>query len=409
MKARRVAALAFLTFCAGCTSAVAPTPPSSTTSGSASSSTTSGPASSSTTAPRSSSTSSAPAEDKNVVAARAALARMGSGQKVAQLLLTATSSQGASSALLNLVHRGEVGSVILNGHSFLGLSATRRIVNRGAGGRPGRRAGSVRLHRPGGRCRPGPERAGVRYGAQRVAAGPTERFRATPAGRAVGWAAQGGRDQPDARPGPGHRARPGAAQRNPPIGQLDREFGYTPGVVASHGVAVVKAMAAAGVDATAKHFPGLGRVTGNTDLTAGVTDLQTTATDPYLTPFAAAIKAGIPFVMMSTAVYPRIDPANPAAFSHRIVTTLLRDRLGFDGVVISDDVGGAAQVASIPVGERAVRFVAAGGDIVLTVDPAQIPVMRAALLSAMKQPAFARLVDAAALRVLVAKSRAGLL
>jgi beta-N-acetylhexosaminidase len=330
------------------------------------------------------------------------------GQKVAQLLLTATSSQGATSALLNLVHRGEIGSVILNGHSFLGLSATRRIVNQLQAAVPNgapdlfvstdQEGGVVQdLNGPGFDTIPGAlqqgqlsvsvlrQRAG-RWGRQLRAAGISLTL------------------------GPVLDTVPGraAAQRNPPIGQLDREFGYTPGVVASHGVAVVKAMAAAGVDATAKHFPGLGRVTGNTDLAAGVTDTQTTATDPYLRPFAAAIKAGIPFVMMSTAVYTRIDPANPAAFSHRIVTTLLRDRLGFDGVVISDDVGGAAQVATIPVGERAVRFVAAGGDIVLTVDPAQIPVMRAALLSAMSQPAFARLVDAAALRVLVAKSRAGL-
>ena len=59
--------------------------------------------------------------------------------------------------------------------------------------------------------------------------------------------------------------------------------------------------------------------------------------------------------------------------------------------------------------ETGLSVQSAGGDIVLTVDPAQIPVMRAALLSAMKQPGFARLVDAAALRVLIAKSRAGLI
>jgi beta-N-acetylhexosaminidase len=400
VKAPWVATLAFLTLCVGCTSGVAPTGPSSTTSGSAASS---------TTAPSSPSTSSPPAEDKNVAAARAALARMSPGHKVAQLLLTATSSQGASSSLLSLVHRGEVGSVILNGHSFLGLSATRRIVNQVQAAAPsGAPALFVSTDQEGGVVQdlngPGFDTipSALQQGQLSVS---VLRQRAERWGRQLRAAGINLTLGPvlDTVPGPA------AAQRNPPIGQLDREFGYTPAVVGSHGVAVVKAMAAAGVDATAKHFPGLGRVTGNTDLTAGVTDTQTTSSDPYLTPFAAAIKAGIPFVMMSTAIYARIDPANPAAFSHRIVTTLLRDRLGFEGVVISDDVGGAAQVASVPVGQRAVRFVAAGGDIVLTVDPAQIPVMRAALLSAMKQPSFARLVDAAALRVLVAKSRAGLL
>jgi beta-N-acetylhexosaminidase len=402
VRARRVAALAILTLCVGCTSGVAPTAPSSTASGSASSS---GTAPSST----SSSSSSPPVEDRSVIAARAALARMSPGQEVAQLLLTATSSQGASSALLNLLRHGEVGSVILNGHSFLGRTATRRIVNQLQAAVPSsapalfvstdQEGGVVQdLNGPGFDTIP----SALQQGQLSVS---VLRQRAERWGRQLKAAGINLTLGPvlDTVPGPV------AAQRNPPIGQLDREFSYTPAVVASHGVAVVKEMAAADVDATAKHFPGLGRVTGNTDLTAGVTDTQTTATDLYLTPFAAAIKAGIPFVMMSTAVYARIDPANPAAFSHRIVTTLLRDRLGFDGVVISDDVGGAAQVAFVPVGQRAVRFVAAGGDIVLTVDPAQIQVMRAALLSAMKQPAFARLVDAAALRVLIAKSRAGLL
>lgn len=197
---------------------------------------------------------------------------------------------------------------------------------------------------------------------------------------------------------------------NPPIGDLDREYGHTPGVVSVHGVAVLKGLAAAGVDATAKHFPGLGRVRGNTDTASGVEDSVTTAHDPYLAPFAAAIKAGVPFVMMSTAIYTRIDPHNPAAFSKTIVTGILRDRLGFHGVVISDDLGNAKQVSGYPVGSRAVRFIAAGGDMVLTVVPGQIPTMESAVLARMKRdPAFADQVDAAVLRVLHAKQAAGLL
>src|SRR5439155_22575051 len=82
---------------------------------------------------------------------------------------------------------------------------------------------------------------------------------------------------------------PGAsfAQSNPPIGQLDREFGFDPATVASHGSAFARGLADAGIDATLKHFPGLGRVTGNTDTTSGVTDRITTRDDPYLAPFAA--------------------------------------------------------------------------------------------------------------------------
>jgi beta-N-acetylhexosaminidase len=203
---------------------------------------------------------------------------------------------------------------------------------------------------------------------------------------------------------------PANSPGNPPIGDLDREFGHTPSVVTAHGVAVARGFAAAGVDATVKHFPGLGRVTGNTDVTAGVTDDVTTRHDAYLAPFAAAVQAGVPFVMISTAIYSRIDPGTPAAFSRTIISGMLRGDLGFHGVVISDDLGIARQVASVPVGQRAVRFVAAGGDVVLTVDASQAGDMAAALLDrARNDPAFKKQVDAAALRVLQAKQARGLL
>jgi beta-N-acetylhexosaminidase len=162
--------------------------------------------------------------------------------------------------------------------------------------------------------------------------------------------------------------------------------------------------------ATAKHFPGLGRVRGNTDTTSGVTDYVTTTTDQYLAPFGQAVTAGIPLVMMSTAIYARIDPNSPAAFSSTIVTGLLRQRLGFSGVIISDDLGAAAQVAATPVGQRAVDFVAAGGDLVLTVVASQASTMTAALLGrASSDPAFRAQIDAAALRVLRLKQSVGLL
>jgi beta-N-acetylhexosaminidase len=197
---------------------------------------------------------------------------------------------------------------------------------------------------------------------------------------------------------------------NPPIGDLMREYGHNPGTVSAHGVAVVQGLEAAGVEATAKHFPGLGRVSQNTDYTSGVRDTVTTSDDPYLKPFADAIKAHVPFVMMSTAIYTQLDPKHPAAFSSKIVTGLLRDKLGFKGVVISDDLGNAAQVSGYPVGSRAVRFIAAGGDMVLTVDASQAAAMTTAVLKrAKRDPAFLDKVNAAVLRVLQAKQQAKLL
>ncbi len=203
---------------------------------------------------------------------------------------------------------------------------------------------------------------------------------------------------------------PPSPTRIPPIGALDREFGYSPDVVAAAGTAFAQGLADAGIDATAKHFPGLGRVTGNTDTQSGVTDTTTVRTDPDLAPFAAAINAGTPFVMMSLADYSQLDPGVPAAFSSAIVTGLLRTDLHFSGVVISDDLGATRQVAGVAVGDRAVRFIAAGGDVILDVAADQIAPMAAAVLArAQADPAFAAQVDASSMRVLEAKQARGLL
>ncbi len=203
---------------------------------------------------------------------------------------------------------------------------------------------------------------------------------------------------------------PGADATNEPIGALQREYGHDPATVGGHGAAVVRGMAQAGIPTTIKHFPGLGRVVGNTDTVAGVVDSTTTADDPYLESFETGIGAGAAFVMVSLATYTAIDPAHQAVFSPTIIGTLLRGRLGFQGVVMSDDLGAAASAASLAPGDRATAFIAAGGDlmIVLGVDPAS-QMAAAVLARAGSDSGFAALVDAAALRVLRAKDAYGLL
>jgi beta-N-acetylhexosaminidase len=203
---------------------------------------------------------------------------------------------------------------------------------------------------------------------------------------------------------------PGAAQRNQPIGALRREFGSDPQTVAAHGVAFLRGLRQAGVAATAKHFPGLGRVTGNTDLTAGVVDPVTAPGDPYLGSFQAAVDAGVPFVMISLASYPRIDPRHLAVFSSRTMRTLLRTRMHFGGVIISDDMGAAAAVASLSPAVRAVSFLSAGGDMILSESLPVAAAMDAAVVAKMKRdPAFRSDVDAAVMHILVAKQAYGLL
>lgn len=201
---------------------------------------------------------------------------------------------------------------------------------------------------------------------------------------------------------------PDLGEANEPVGALDRGFGTDPGRVGEAVTAFVEGLDAGGVDATLKHFPGLGRVRENTDF-AGAADTRTDTDDPGLASFRDGIAAGAPVVMMSSAVYERIDPDNRALFSREVITDLLRGRLGFTGVVTTDDVGAARAVADVPVGERAVRFVEAGGDQVLTIEPTDVEPMVDALVDAADDPAFGERVTESARRVLALKADRGVL
>ncbi|MGH8963232.1 MAG: glycoside hydrolase family 3 N-terminal domain-containing protein [Jatrophihabitantaceae bacterium] len=371
-------------------------------------STTSGSSSSgSTSSGSASSTGSAPTSPSPTSSAQIQLETMSLPERVGQLFMVDCPSTGVGQASATAITRYHVGSVILDGNSDLGVEGTaavvarlQKLITRGPqlfvatdqeGGEVQRLRGSGFSAIPSaleqGTQNPGQLKVNTTVWAGQLRA----------AGINVDLA-------------PVLDTVPANFGSNPPIGDLDREFGHDPETVSSHGVAVTAGLAAAGVDATVKHFPGLGRVSANTDTTAGVTDSVTTRHDPYLAPFAAAIRAGAPFVMVSTAVYSRIDPTHPAAFSKTVVTGMLRDDLGFKGVVITDDVGAAKQVSGYPVGARAVDFITAGGDMVLTVDATQAAAMTQAVLAkAQSSPAFKALVDAAALRVLQAKQARGLL
>jgi beta-N-acetylhexosaminidase len=202
---------------------------------------------------------------------------------------------------------------------------------------------------------------------------------------------------------PAHHAR-----RNVAIGRYQREFGHTPMRVTSHVVAFVKGMQAAGVATAVKHFPGLGRASGNTDSAAHVTD-PTTRHSPYLAPYQAGVTAGTQFVMVSSATYPSIDDQHPACFSATVITSMLRGDLGFRGVVISDDLGTPA-LARFSNASRATKFFGAGGTMLLDTSPGGIPAMiKAVLARAATSSAFGAQIEADTMTVLLAKANAGLI
>ncbi|MFC4493785.1 glycoside hydrolase family 3 N-terminal domain-containing protein [Streptomyces ovatisporus] len=197
---------------------------------------------------------------------------------------------------------------------------------------------------------------------------------------------------------------------NEPIGRLQRNYGTTPETVAAHGTAFQAGMTDAGVTPAVKHFPGLGRVIGNTDHSKDVKDDVTSRDDAYLHPFEEALSQGDPLVMISSARYTKIDPDNMAAFSQTILTGMLRDDLGFDGVIVSDDLGAAKAVEDVPPAERALRFLDAGGTVALSVDAGVLPEMVDAVLQrARTDEQFRAGVQADAERVVKAKGAAGLL
>ncbi len=156
---------------------------------------------------------------------------------------------------------------------------------------------------------------------------------------------------------------PGTDAQNEPIGALRRGYGHDPATVSAHAIAFMRGMDDAGVVTTGKHFPGLGRVTGNTDFTSAVDDL-TTASDAYLAPFRDAIAAGIPMVMVAL----NIPPAN-----------------------------------------RAIDFLTAGGDLIISKTIAPANAMATAIAArASSDSSFKARVDDAVLHVLRAKAIRGL-
>lgn len=147
-----------------------------------------------------------------------------------------------------------------------------------------------------------------------------------------------------------------------------RTFARKPGAVASIGGAFASGLAAAGVAATAKHFPGLGAARVNTDDAVQRIRLSAaTLRRADERPFASFTGAGGALVMLSTAIYPALSD-RPASLSREIATGELRERLGFAGVSITDALGTVAARAFGGPGRTASAAAAAGVDLVLFTD-----------------------------------------
>lgn len=151
---------------------------------------------------------------------------------------------------------------------------------------------------------------------------------------------------------------------NPVIG--DRAFGNEPSLVRDLGVQTMKGFQSQNIISVVKHFPGHGDTSVDSHIKLPTVNHDIARLKSLeLVPFVAAIENNVDAIMTAHILLPKIDPDNPASFSPKIISELLRRDLKFDGVVITDDITMGAVINNYDIGEVAVKSIKAGSDIVL--------------------------------------------
>ena len=145
-----------------------------------------------------------------------------------------------------------------------------------------------------------------------------------------------------------------------------RSFGREPALVSQCGVAAIEAIQSEGVIATAKHFPGLGRTQKDPHHDLPLISARRDELYHYdLPPFRTAVQANVALVMTSHTMYPALDPEHPGTFSRAILHSLLRKRLGFSGVVVTDDLEMGAVAEKYSQAAASIAALKASADLLL--------------------------------------------
>ncbi|MFL4902096.1 glycoside hydrolase family 3 protein [Streptomyces sp. MMS24-I2-30] len=188
---------------------------------------------------------------------------------------------------------------------------------------------------------------------------------------------------------------------NPVIGV--RAFGADTELVARHTAAYVQGLQSSGVAASTKHFPGHGDTNVDSHHAVPRIDVdEETLRRRELVPFRAAIEAGTKAVMSAHILVPALDPERPGTLSHRILTGLLRDELGYDGLIVTDGIEMRAISEAYGLEHGVVLAIAAGADAICVggglCDEGTVLKMRDALVAAVVSGELPeeRLADAAA-------------
>jgi beta-N-acetylhexosaminidase len=193
---------------------------------------------------------------------------------------------------------------------------------------------------------------------------------------------------------------------NPVIGE--RAFSTEPGRAADLALAFARGLAAAGVLGCGKHFPGHGDTATDSHLALPRVSADRERIDAVeLVPFARAVAAGLPMIMTAHVVFEALDPDLPATLSPKVVRGVLRDALGYAGVVVSDDLDMKAIAAHWGIAEAAERAILAGCDVLLLCrDPEHQLAAYEGLIRAAERSSDLRAAIAAAARRVEAMKRA---
>jgi beta-N-acetylhexosaminidase len=354
------------------------------------------------------STSATPTLSANPDRCAALVESMSQRERVGQLLMIGISSTGPTTADADILASTRAGSVLLLGDSTASLTTIADVTARARrAARPPKGAQTLlAVDQEGGLVQ---RLKGAGFDPIPAAVDQAGYDSRTLAAKANRWGRQLKRAGIDANLAPVADVVPEAARsRNQPIAQLRRGYGSDPQRVGTKVRAFVAGMNEANIATAVKHFPGLGRVEGNTDYESDVVDSVTRRRDRMLAGFTRGLDAGADMVMVSSATYRKIDANRRATFSLEVLRTMIRGDLQFSGVIISDDLAAQAMHDLSP-GKRLLRFVEAGGDVAIIGDPGIAQTAASALIDeAREDPSVSRLVAASAVRVLTLKDRRGL-
>jgi beta-N-acetylhexosaminidase len=281
-------------------------------------------------------------------------------QLIGQKLMVTMSGRKVSPALAGRIRRGEIGGVILLRRNVTTRSALRKLTRKLQ--RTAANAGQppllIAIDQEGGSVRRVP------WAPPTISIPEIGRIGSTSVARAQG-------------------ARTGSALRSLGINvdlapvadvprsrasfmlQQGRTFSFDANQTTRLANAFASGLGSRGVLATMKHFPGIGLAIRNTDRFVDTIRAPKTALRPDLRPYRRAIANGVPIIMLSNATYTAFDRRNAAGWSRAIADRLLRQKLGFEGVSITDSLNGTANARGVTVRNLALRSARAGTDMIL--------------------------------------------